>query len=428
MKSKKLLPFVIATWLLVVLLAGLNNVQADSSVPEVEESEAGERAEVGEQPINDVVGNRQGAYVAWDESVDGGLSNWPLTPTVVSFQGGLNLVIGTIGEAGGTAGGEGYDVWTFNVPPGASMPGITLTNYVVTGGNTSTGFNFYGGAQGEGGPLLESIPMAVGDVNVTNLIDTIAPLTPGDYSVSLREFSAPGQIYELTFDLRLPNIAPVATADMYTTTEDVVLTVSALGVLANDVDADSVHLYSVSSNGDDLLREIDPLTGATMNSIQLTHAGGITVQSGTGLATHPLTGELYGVLKLAGQSGRELVTINPATGVATSIGDTGDAFAGITFDDMGTLYGVTGDGASVSETLFTLDTTTAISTMVTPLGNGDDGETIGFNPDDGLIYHASGHNTPCPPGDLSDCVIFETVARTAPYTITNIPIFSNGFV
>ncbi len=219
------------------------------------------------------------------------------------------------------------------------------------------------------------------------------------------------------------NDVPIANNDSYSTTEDIPLVISATGVLNNDFDKDGgLRLYSISSNGDDLLREINPLTGETMDHIQITHAGGITVQQGNGLATHPVTGELYGLLKLQGQSGRELVTINPATGVATSIGDTGDSFAGITFDDMGILYGVTGDGASVSETLFILDTTTAISTMVTPLGNGDDGETIGFNPDDGLIYHASGHSTPCPPGDLSDCVIFETVARTAPYTITNIPI------
>jgi len=55
-----------------------------------------------------------------------------------------------------------------------------------------------------------------------------------------------------------------------------------------------------------------------------------------------------------------------------------------------TLYGVTGDGASTSESLFILDQTDATATFQTTFGNGDDGETIGFNPVDGLLYHSSG--------------------------------------
>jgi hypothetical protein len=46
-----------------------------------------------------------------------------------------------------------------------------------------------------------------------------------------------------------------------------------------------------------------------------------------------------------------------------------------------------------SGTLYTLDKTTAARTLVNTLGNGDDGEAIGFNPNDGLIYHASGNDT-----------------------------------
>ena len=54
------------------------------------------------------------------------------------------------------------------------------------------------------------------------------------------------------------------------------------------------------------------------------------------------------------------------------------------------LYGITGDGAGISETLYTLNTADASATFFMTLGNGDDGETIGFNPDDGFMYHASG--------------------------------------
>ena len=41
------------------------------------------------------------------------------------------------------------------------------------------------------------------------------------------------------------------------------------------------------------------------------------------------------------------------------------------------LYGVTGDGATVRETLFTIDTSDASTTLVTPLGNGNDGSVTG---------------------------------------------------
>ena len=77
------------------------------------------------------------------------------------------------------------------------------------------------------------------------------------------------------------------------------------------------------------------------------------------------------------------------------------------------LYAVTGDGGSPSESLFTLDQINAAENFVLSLGNGTDGETIGYNPTDGLIYHASGHTG-------SD-VIFESINSTFTGT-TDIPI------
>jgi hypothetical protein len=55
------------------------------------------------------------------------------------------------------------------------------------------------------------------------------------------------------------------------------------------------------------------------------------------------------------------------------------------------LIGVTGDGnVAAPESLFLLDPTNASAMFVMALGNGADGETIAFDPDDGLLYHASG--------------------------------------
>ncbi|MEE8606627.1 MAG: hypothetical protein V3S55_03405, partial [Nitrospiraceae bacterium] len=181
--------------------------------------------------------------------------------------------------------------------------------------------------------------------------------------------------------------------------------------------AQSLPLYTVATN-DDQLRTIDPLTGATLTMVTITLTGE-TIDGANGLALHPLTGELFALLRPAFAGGlpapRELVILDPATGVATRIGSTGDGFAGITFDASGTLYGITGDGAAIPETLWTLSTTTGAPTFVLALGNGNDGEAIAFNPNDGLIYHLSGINF------LNDGRIFESIDPNT-LTVTNIPL------
>ncbi len=188
-------------------------------------------------------------------------------------------------------------------------------------------------------------------------------------------------------------------------------------VLAGTVAAQPV-LYTVSSR-DDLLRTVDPDTAATLGSVAIT-VPGETVTGATGLATDPSTQTLYAILKLQGYSTRVLATVDPATGAATVVGDTGLNLAGIVFDDQGRLWAVTGDGGSPPETLFTLDPATGTPTQVLALGRGDDGETIGFNPRDGLLYHASGHIGDYNPATGSG-VIFESIGPDT-LVVTDIPI------
>ncbi len=152
------------------------------------------------------------------------------------------------------------------------------------------------------------------------------------------------------------------------------------------------YLYSVSPD-DPLLRQVNSATGQTITHTAIILPGA-RVTGGNGLVTDPLTGELWALLKLDGASSRQLVTLDPTSGLATSIGDTGDDFAGLAFIGL-ILYGVTGDGAAVSpECLWTLNQTTGAPTYVMPLGNGTAGETIAANPVDGRLYHASGLGTP----------------------------------
>jgi len=179
-------------------------------------------------------------------------------------------------------------------------------------------------------------------------------------------------------------------------------------------------LYSIDSSNPPILREIDPTNAKTFSSVPISITGidDEDIFGATGLATNPLTGELFAILKLdpdddeaEDPEARTLVTVNPETGVATIIGSMGDAFAGIAFSSLGILFGVTGDGAVDDETLFFLSTSDGSATRLCKLGNGSSGEELAFNSDDGRLYHGSGS-------------IFEKVdsSGTDPCTVTNVAL------
>ncbi len=170
----------------------------------------------------------------------------------------------------------------------------------------------------------------------------------------------------------------------------------------------------LTSKDDANLRIVDTSTFFITSTNTMT-ASGSTINGVTGVAVHPCNGAIYMMLKIASQSGRSLATTD-TNGSVTIIGNTGDNFAEIAFDDNGVLYGVTGDGATNSETLYTINLKTASITQVVVLGNGDDGETIAFSPDDGHMYHWSGNGS----------TVFERINLTN-NTVTNIP-FTNGSI
>jgi hypothetical protein len=181
-------------------------------------------------------------------------------------------------------------------------------------------------------------------------------------------------------------------------------------------------LYSVSPNwaiAPDLLRVINPVDGSTISSVAMTNPDG-AVLGANGLATHPVTGQLYAVLQIQGL-GRTLVTVIPLTGVTASVGVLVQSVAGLAFDGAGTLYGVTGNGDPASpETLYTVSTADASMTLFLTLGNGADGETIGYNPDDGLMYHASGCLTAACDGVMRGDKVWEAVDLLIPAVVSTV--------
>ena len=112
-------------------------------------------------------------------------------------------------------------------------------------------------------------------------------------------------------------------------------------------------LYTVSS-ADNQLRSVDPLTGRTLSSVSI-GLGGATLEGAHGLARNPQSGEIFALLKVAGQTGDELVVLDPVSGAATARGNTGDNFAALFFGPDGTLYAVTSATATTPGTVFVLN-------------------------------------------------------------------------
>lgn len=159
------------------------------------------------------------------------------------------------------------------------------------------------------------------------------------------------------------------------------------------------------------LFRLNSSTGAILSGTVITMPPR-TINGAQGLARDPTTGTVYAIVRAVAVAGRLLATINVNTGVATEIGNLGDNFSSIAFRADGQLFGVTGDGAAVPETLYLINKATAATVVATALGNGADGEVIAYNPDDNSFYHWSGNGL----------IVFERISAVAPYTVTNIPI------
>ena len=167
-----------------------------------------------------------------------------------------------------------------------------------------------------------------------------------------------------------------------------------------------------SSPFQDSLWSIDTTTWTVVNRMGPTLPG-FTITGMNGLATDPTTGLTYIIMKVSSVTGRVLGRIDLATGVCTQIGNLGDNFSSITFDETGQLWGATGNGATFSETLYKIDKNTGAKTLQYAMGNGADGEIIMYNPDDNFIYHWSGNGT----------MVMEKFPTTnTTYTPTNIPV------
>ncbi|MHC4067802.1 MAG: NHL repeat-containing protein [Planctomycetota bacterium] len=119
---------------------------------------------------------------------------------------------------------------------------------------------------------------------------------------------------------------------------------------------DGSRLLGVDASSN-FIYEIDPATGgATVLGIV---TAAVAIDGFNGLAVDPTDGTAYAVARLAPMTAaRKLVTVDLTTFIATDVGVgtlAQDGVAGIAFLPDGTLYAVTGDGATNPEQLWKVD-------------------------------------------------------------------------
>jgi hypothetical protein len=146
-------------------------------------------------------GLASGQNILWDETVDGDLSNFGLTPSNGgTLAAGANLVRGSTGPGSGLTGDEGYDILTFNVAAGFTVTSIVLNAYDPSGTTSTSGFVLFSGNQGTDSlnPFLGGVSWGTANVGA-ELLSSISsgPLGPGDYTFEVREFGGPRSTWEI---------------------------------------------------------------------------------------------------------------------------------------------------------------------------------------------------------------------------------------
>lgn len=160
---------------------------------------------------------------------------------------------------------------------------------------------------------------------------------------------------------------------------------------------------------------IDVDTAVTSSILSVT----VPTRTITGIiaaAMDPTSGKTYAIVKAAAVAGRLLIIIDLATAAGVEVGNLGDNFSSLAFRSDGQLFGLTGDGATVPETMYLIDKTNATKVFARTLSNGLDGEVLAYNSNDAFFYHWSGN----------DIVVFERIDSAAPYAVTNIPLIGAG--
>jgi hypothetical protein len=145
--------------------------------------------------------------------------------------------------------------------------------------------------------------------------------------------------------------------------------------------------FSVSPQAADIY-EVSSLTGTILSTSTITSTSG-NISGFGGMAINPTNDDLFAVAKISGV--RTLGVLDLSDNSFSVFSDLNDKYAGITFDDSGECYGITGDGADVPSSLYQINIATGDATLLLDLSaTGADGEAIAYNSFDEKIYRYGG--------------------------------------
>jgi hypothetical protein len=308
-----------------------------------------------------------------------------------------------------------------NLYAGVRLTAIPLGNmigyelYIDRGASPAVSFDLTGASaltSDKFGNVIAST--AAGDARVTmpfayQMNGTTRHRVPGTFTLSGTRVSFNAGTYDVSkalvvnFWVALPQVAAATTAKV-PGAKPMIATPPA-----------NPYLFAIYGFSTVNLDTIDRTSGSLFTSVTVT-VPGETIDHGTGLASSPTDGKLYAVLTTNASAGRELDTIDPATGIATRIADLGDLFVSITFAPDGRLFGMTGYG-NIDAGLFQIDPTTGVTSQLPATLLGCCGNSIAYNTDDGKIYES----------DNEYSVTLRAVDLTT-FTNTDIPVqVSTGY-
>ncbi len=160
----------------------------------------------------------------------------------------------------------------------------------------------------------------------------------------------------------------------------------------SDIDCSPASLmYGGTGGGSGNLITIDP---ASVPAESLVGANGLGPSAN--IALEWVDSTLYGIVIFSGGGGSmsDLVTLDPNTGLATTVGPTGmGPIGGLAYDpNAGVMYGTQSGGQSAGN-FVTVDLNTGAATIVGPTGFADVA-ALDFDPSSGILYGGIGGSDP----------------------------------
>ncbi len=200
-----------------------------------------------------------------------------------------------------------------------------------------------------------------------------------------------------------------------TTESQILLGASGIKRLDSLAQSSSGVLYSVGGATDDQLVTINPITGLATTVATLSYNVSKPTGTMTGLSFSP-TGDLFGVVSNPAGPNSSIYRINPMTGATTLVGSTGvpNPLGDLAFSPSGTLY-----GWAAAQGLVTVSQTTGLATIIGNPGSFTPNNMV-FN-SDGTLWTVTSPS----PFNRASTIDVATGALT-PVSATSFPLSVRG--